>query len=311
MLELGLAASYAPAMYRDPNEWKAIHGWLVGDAPQPLELADETDGVIREHAERVKANLGRFRAELEECNPSALVVLVSDTGRMFSRLQVPQFCTFLGESLWGSTRLEGLGERADDDIVELSCDTGLAAFVHEELVANGFDMSYSKEFNPQGQPAYGMPVSLVALVRALNPSLDLPVVPILMNCHVSPSPSGRRCREFGETLGAILDEPEQRIALAASGGLSHDHHGPRAGWIDFPFDRWMLEQVSRGRGTNLNPIWDLESDSIHGGTAEVRLWSVVAGACEASGGKAVVDDYFPAFTAATGLGFVHYPLHRT
>ena len=310
MLGLGLAASYAHAMYRDPAEWMAIHDWLAGDAPQPLELADETDAVIREHAARVKENLDRFRAELEAYKPSALVMLVTDTGRMFSRVQVPQFCTFLGGSAWGSTRLEGLGETADDDVVEFSCDAELAAFVQEDLVAHGFDMSYSKEMNPQGQPEYGMPASLVTLVRALNPGLDLPIVPVLVNCHVAPSPSGWRCRELGRALGTILDEPDQRIALAVSGGLSHDHHGPRAGWIDYPFDQWMLKQVSRGRGSNLDPIWNVESDSVHGGTAEVRLWAALAGACESLGGKAVVDDYFPAYTAATGLGFAHYALHR-
>ncbi len=310
MLGLGLAAPYAHAMYRDPAEWMAIHDWSVGDAPQPLELADETDAVVREHAARARANLDKLRAELEAYKPSALVVLVTDAGRMFSRVQVPQFCTFLGASAWGSARLEGLGEAASDDVVELSCDTELAAFVQEELVAHGFDMSYSREMNPQGQPEYGMPASLVTLVRALDPGLDLPIVPILVNCHVAPPPPGWRCREFGLALGTILDEPEQRIALAVSGGLSHDHHGPRAGWIDFPFDQWLLKQLSRGRGSNLDPIWNVESDSVHGGTAEVRLWAALAGACESRGGKAVVDDYFPAYTAATGLGFAHYPLHQ-
>ena len=97
---------------------------------------------------------------------------------------------------------------------------------------------------------------------------------------------------------------------SVSGGLSHDHHGLRAGWVDHPFDQWALKQLSRGKGANLDPIWDLESDSIHGGTAEVRLWSVVAGACESFSGKAVVVDYFPSYTAATGLGFVYWPLYE-
>ena len=310
MLGLGIAAAYTHAMYRDPGEWKKIHDWLAGDAPQPLELAEETDAVVKEQALRVNANLGKLRAELDTYGPSAMVVLVSDTGRLFNRVQVPQFSTFLGASLWGSTRIAGMDETAGDDIVELSCDPDLAAFVHEELVANGFDMSYSKEMNPLGEPEFGMPASLVTLVRALNPSFNIPIVPILVNSHVPPSPSGRRCRELGQALGKILDEPEQRIALVASGGLSHDHHGPRAGWIDFPFDEWALKQISRGRGANLDRIWDLESDSIHGGTAEVRLWAIVAGACESLGGKANVDDYFPAFTAATGLGFAHWPLYQ-
>jgi len=177
MLGLGLAASYTHAMYRDPSEWKKIHDWLAGGAPQPLELAEETDAVIEEQAQRVTADLGKLRAELDAYSPSAMIVLVSDTGRLFSRAQVPQFSTFLGASLWGSTRIAGIGETAGNDIVELPCDPELAAFVHEELVGRDFDMSYSKEMNPLGEPEFGMPASLVTLVGALNPAqLKAPAV---------------------------------------------------------------------------------------------------------------------------------------
>ncbi|MEE8518076.1 MAG: hypothetical protein V3S98_03000 [Dehalococcoidia bacterium] len=310
MLGLGIAASYAHSMYRDPKEWGKIHDALTGDAPQPLELAEESPAVIKGQAKRIQAALGGLREQIDAFKPDAIVALVSDSGRMFSEVQVPQFSTFTGESMWGSTRLSELGENAADDIVELQCATELAGFVQEELVAHGFDMSYNRELNPQGQPEFGMPESLVTLVRALTPDLKVPVVAILVNSHVAPSPSGRRCRELGEALAEILDEPDERIALVASGGLSHDHHGPRAGWIDFPFDEWALKQLSRGKGANLDTIWDLESDSIHGGVAEVRLWAAAAGACESLGAKAVVDDYFPSFTAATGLGFVHWPLDK-
>jgi protocatechuate 4,5-dioxygenase beta chain len=297
-------------MYRDAKEWSKIHDILIGDAPQPLELADETTTVVAEQAKRVRAGLSALRGHLEAYKPSAIVTLVSDSGRMFSNVQVPQFSTFTGDKMWGSTRLAELGENAADDVIELQSSTELSGFVQQELVAHGFDMSYNRELNPQGQPEFGVPESLVTLMRALTPDLKIPVVAIFVNSHVSPSPSGRRCRELGEALGEILDEPEERIALVASGGLSHDHHGSRAGWIDHPFDEWTLNQLTRGKGANLDSIWDLESDSIHGGVAEVRLWAAVAGACESLGSKAVVDDYFASYTAATGLGFVHWPIAK-
>ncbi len=71
MLGLGIAAAYTHAMYRDPGEWRKIHDWLVGDAPQPLELAEETDAVIKQQAERVNADLGKLRAQLDAYGPSA------------------------------------------------------------------------------------------------------------------------------------------------------------------------------------------------------------------------------------------------
>ena len=308
MLGLGLAASFVPSMYRDAAEWPKIHDWLMGDAPQPLELAEETPEVVAAQAERINADLAILRDQLASYKPDAIVAVVSDSGRLFTKVQVPQFTTFVGDSAWGSTRYAELDENAADDIVEVPCASDLANFVQQELVAHGFDMNYSRLLNPLGQPEFGMPVSFVAAVRALVPSLDVPVVPIIVNAHVSPSPSGRRCRAFGQALGEILDEPPERIALVTSGGLSHDHQGSRAGWVDYPFDAWLLDQIKRGRAANLDPIWDLESDSVHGGVAEVRLWSVVAGACESLGGKAEVVDYFPSYTSGAGIGFARWRL---
>jgi aromatic ring-opening dioxygenase catalytic subunit (LigB family) len=138
--------------------------------------------------------------------------------------------------------------------------------------------------------------------------LDIPVIPIYVNCRVAPSPSGHRCYAFGTALADILDERTERIAVFASGGLSHDHHGPRAGWVDPPLDEWLLDQVARGRGANLGRLFDVESDSVRGGVAEARLWAIVAAACEAQGSKAKVVDYVPSYAAATGIGFAYWPL---
>jgi hypothetical protein len=73
-------------------------------------------------------------------------------------------------------------------------------------------------------------------------------------------------------------------------------------------DRWVLEHLGRGKGHELTPLYDLESDSIHGGVAELRLWLAVAGACEAAGAKAVVTDYITAYSAAAGVGFAYWPV---
>ncbi len=310
MLGLGLATSYAPAMYRDPGEWPKLHEWLTGDAPQPHELADESPEALQQQQGRIKSGFAALRDQLAEYKPDVLVVLASDSGRLFSPVQVPQFWTYLGEEIWGSTRRPEMGEKAEDEILRARCASDLAAFIQQELVDHAFDMNYGKLLNPMGQPEYGAPISLMEPIRALTPDMDIPVVPILVNCMVPPAPSGHRCYDFGVALAEILDEPTERIALVASGGLSHDHHGPRAGWVDVPLDRWVLEKLTRGKGSVLKPMFDLESDTLQGGTAEVRLWAIVAGACEALGAKATLVDYFPSYTAATGICFAHWTASR-
>lgn len=308
MLGLVLAASYAPSMYRDAKEWPAIHAWLTNGAPQPLELAQETPAIVQRQVERVRGALALLRQRLEDYQPDVLVMLASVTRRVFTGVQIPQIAAYLGDEIWGSTRLAELGEVAEDDIVRLRCTPEVANFVQQELVYHGFDMSYSKVLRPLGQPEYGTTPAFVEPARALVPALDVPVVPIYLNTQIPPAPNGQRCYKFGNALAEILSERSERVALVASGGLSHDHHGPRAGWVDEPLDRWVLEQFSRGKGARAQPMFDVESDTLQGGAAEIRLWLTAAGAAESLGSKAVILDYFASYTAATGLGFAYWPV---
>lgn len=308
MLVLGLAASFAPSMFRDAEDWPRIHAWLTGSTPQPAELVEQMPDQVRAQQDRIRAGFQRLRAQLQAARPDVLVMLASDTGRVFTGVQVAQFCTYLGQEIWGSTRYAELGEAAEDDIVRLPCATEVAGFIHRELVDHGFEMSYSQVLRPLGQPEFGTSAAFVAPAPLLLADVGIPVVPIYVNCQAAPAPSGRRCYAFGGALAEILAERTERIALFASGGLSHDHHGPRAGWVDPPLDEWLLDQVARGRGAALQRLFDVESDALRGGAAQARLWAIVAGACEAQRSKAVVLDYIPSYAAATGIGFAYWPV---
>jgi len=306
MLVLGLASSYSPAMFREAPEWPKIHDWLTGNAPQPLEFGRETPEILQQHAQRIHAGFEILRKKLEESKPDALLMLAADSGRVFTRVQIPQFATYLGEEIWGSTRFAELGEKAEDDIVRLRCASKLASFLHKELVYGGFDLNYGKTLRPLGQPEFGAPPAFVCPARLLMSELDIPVIPIYVNAHAAPAPSGHRCYALGAAIADILQERPERIAIFACGGLSHDHHGPRAGWIDTPLDQWVLEQLARGKGSRLKAMFNLDSDALCGGAAEVRLWIVTGAACEALKAGATVVDYLPAYTAATGIGFAYW-----
>ncbi len=51
--------------------------------------------------------------------------------------------------------------------------------------------------------------------------MALPVVPVIINALTPPMPTAKRCFAFGEFLGRVLEQSEKRIALIATGGLSH------------------------------------------------------------------------------------------
>src|SRR5215470_4099826 len=53
------------------------------------------------------------------------------------------------------------------------------------------------------------------------PAPGLPIVPLYVNVYLAPQPTPARCYAWGQALRAILGPRPERIALLASGGLSH------------------------------------------------------------------------------------------
>ena len=291
-------------MYRPSAEWPKVLAWALGGRTgHPL--AGESPEAIAAQETRLGNAFAAFQQRFDAAAPKALVVVCTDSGRLFSNVQVPQFCTFLGEDLWGSTAMSELGEPAGGHVVHLSGAPELAEFIQQELVDVGFDMNYTRELRPMGQPDYGAPAALVEPVVRLGLQA-IPVIAIFVNVHRRPAPNGRRCYELGAALSAILKEWPEPVAVLASGGLSHDYLNDRAGWVDEPLDRWVLDMIRRGKGTRLGAIYDLDSDSIRGGAAEVRLWAVAAGVGESFGAKAHVVDYLPCHAVGAGVGFAYW-----
>jgi hypothetical protein len=90
----------------------------------------------------------------------------------------------------------------------------------------------------------------------------------------------------------------------ASGGLSHDPTGPRAGWVDEPLDRWFLERLERNDSEALKHLFTFDSETLRGGTGEMRAWITVAGAMRR---PAKVIEYIASNHAKVGLGFACWP----
>ena len=300
-------------MYRPSAEWPKVLAWALGGRTGHPSSIDESPEAIAAHETRLSNAFAALRQRFDAVAPKALVVVCTDSGRLFSNVQVPQFCTFLGEDLWGSTAMSELGEPAEGHVVHLSGAPELALeFIQQELVDVGFDMNYAREaVRPMGQPDYGAPAALVEPPESSDwvyGGHPRGRIHIFVNVHRRPAPNGRRCYELGVALSAILKEWPEPVAVLASGGLSHDYHNDRAGWVDEPLDRWVLDMIRRGKGIRLGAIYDLDSDSTRGGAAEVRLWAVAAGAGEPLGAKAHVVDYLPCHAVGAGVGFAYWEM---
>ncbi len=142
----------------------------------------------------------------------------------------------------------------------------------------------------------------------LNPAMRIPFVPVAMNCTVPPIPTPERAYQVGTVLRELLlaYPGGERIAVVATGGLSHEPGGPRYFWVDEEFDRWFLDLLKKGDHQALLRECTLERMEAagSGGTAELLSWFV---ALAFTSGPAELLAYVPAFAWRTGTGMVVWP----
>lgn len=319
---LGLAVSHAPGLYvRSEEEWDGLWHRLSLDRgiPQPARVAQETGAQLKSMVQRIEAAHDEMTRVYEEYHPDILIVLGGDQIEMFDRSNVPQLMFYLGETAWGSVpgarsqRPDG----ADVEKVEMEVDVEFSRWLLHRLVKEeGFDISFSDEMGCFGDrpglgKRYGLPHAFVNPTSVICQNYLPKTVLVYENTYDPPSLSANRCYEFGQALARVLKNDKRRIAVLASGGLSHDPGGKRSGWVDVPMDRWFLDQLANGRGKATTSMFSFDSDTMVGGTGENRPWITVAGAMEEMGCQgATVLDYVEAGKTVTGLGFVYWTLNN-
>jgi hypothetical protein len=144
----------------------------------------------------------------------------------------------------------------------------------------------------------------------LTPEMNVPFIPVLVNCFVPPQPTPERCYEAGRVLKAIVEEKwpgSERVAVVATGGLSHEPGGPRNFDVDEKFDRWFLGML--GSSTPHETILrectiDRMDEAGICGTSELLAWLT---AMAFSRGPADVLAYEPTHVWRCGSGMVWWP----
>ena len=139
----------------------------------------------------------------------------------------------------------------------------------------------------------------------LNPDGAIPLIPVTMNCTVPPIPTPERAYQVGSVLRDMLKAypGKERIAVLATGGLSHEPGGPRYFWVDEEFDLWFLDLLKKGDHEALLRDCTLErmEEAGSGGTAELLSWIL---AMAFTTGPAEVLAYMPAIAWRSGTGMV-------
>jgi aromatic ring-opening dioxygenase catalytic subunit (LigB family) len=90
---------------------------------------------------------------------------------------------------------------------------------------------------------------LIVPLRQLLPRQDLPVIPIITQPARTFSPFGARA--FGQVLRQVTAGCGLRVAMLATGGLSHWLDPGKFGHVDIEFDAHILQALQAGRGLEL------------------------------------------------------------
>jgi len=180
-----------------------------------------------------RAALGEAAGLLADARPDAVVVIGSNHFRGFFLDLMPSLTIGVGECL-------AAGE-AGTPSGPLPVATDLARHLLDSLVGDDIDVAFSLRLTVD----HGITHSL----QYLTPRLDVPIVPVVMNMFAPPLPSLRRAHAMGAAIGRALAAfpGDKRVAVIASGGLSHRLPWPK--WFSAlsDDDRFLVEAWLNGR----------------------------------------------------------------
>jgi gallate dioxygenase len=185
---------------------------------------------------------------------------------------------------------EGGGARA---LPPVKGHAGLSHHIGTALMADEFDMSFFQD-HPLDHGCF----SPLSMMCPHKPDWPVQIVPLQVGVLQFPIPSALRCWKLGQSLRrAIESYPEDiRVALVATGGLSHQVHGERAGFNNTGWDEQFLDLIEKDP-VKLTEMTHAEFARLGGlEGAEVIMWLVMRGAMSATVKKIHQTYYLPSVT---------------
>jgi len=196
---------------------------------------------------------------LDETKPDVILFLGSDHLETFAINCVPTFAIIAGNRAIA----EFAGRKFD-----LPIHRELAEDLLTRLVNAGFDLAYSEDA-VLGH-TFAVPFEFVIGGR------NIPVVPIHTNVYMPPLPTTKRCAAFGRAIAEVVASRAERVAIIASGGMSHYPGTWKYPHPEFDFDQWVISELEHGRPETLFNLTSEQLDEV--GNTELLPWAVMLGA---------------------------------
>jgi len=195
---------------------------------------------------------------LDETKPDALVIFASDHMETFFLKSVPTFAVVAGER----ANAAFAGKTWNPPIHQV-----LAEHILDQLVRRDFDMTYSQD------AVLGH--SFAALFEWIREGRDIPVVPIFVNTYLPPLPTARRCAALGKAIADIVSARPEKVALMASGGMSHYPGTTKYYQPAYDFDHWCIKELENGHSDSFLNLSVEQLDEV--GNTEMLPWAMALG----------------------------------
>ncbi|QJR11429.1 Gallate dioxygenase [Usitatibacter rugosus] len=176
---------------------------------------------------------GPIQAWLAAKKPDVLFLVYNDHVTSFFFDHYSAFALGIGES-WPVAD-EGGGARA---LPAAAGHPVLAAHIGSSLMAEEFDLSF---FQHRALD-HGV-FSPLSMMLPHEPAWPAAIVPLQVGVLQFPIPTARRCFRLGQALRRAIESFPQDlgVAIVATGGLSHQVHGERAGFNNTAWDAEFLD----------------------------------------------------------------------
>ena len=234
---------------------------------------------------------------LAEQKPDALVVIYNDHVTSFFFDHYSAFALGIGDRY--AVADEGGGARA---LPPISGHPQLAAHIGASLVADEFDMSFFQHkaldhgcFSP------------LSMMMEHDPDWPVPIIPLQVGVLLFPIPSAKRCFSLGQALRRAIESFPQdlRVCVVATGGLSHQVHGERAGFNNTAWDEKFLDLFENDPDA-LTRMTIAEYATLGGVEgAEIVMWLIMRGALPQQVRKIHQTYYLPSMTGIATAIYEH------
>ncbi|MFY3325052.1 gallate dioxygenase [Vibrio fluvialis] len=170
----------------------------------------------------------------------------------------------------------------------------LSRHIANSLVADEFDLSVF-----QKKPLDHGCFSPLSMISPQASGWSGTIVPLQVGVLQFPIPNTKRCYKLGKSLRKAIEsfpEPDLRVAIVATGGLSHQVHGERCGFNNTDWDQRFLDMLEETPEAlaDMRLAEYAELGGMEG--AEVIMWLIMRGALSDKVKKVHSATYLPSMT---------------